>query len=288
MKRILITEDDLFLANLCRERFELEGFEVSLAHNGGSAIDVLKSDPPDVVMLDLMLPEIDGIGVLRFLRSQESLRAIPVIVLSNSGYFSGLAQSAWKAGATNFLNKGDHSPKSLVDEVGKLLPAAPPRPAKPARSEPPPQPAPPPPDDFIEAEAGQIRVIVADDDKVIHGVLGFFMEQAGYQVRFAFDGRRAIEMAEAYPPDVMVLDGMMPELDGFEVLEIWRKHPRLAEIPVIMLTSQKSEGQRAAALGGGAVEYITKPFSPDHLVVLIDQYAGKSAARSPGLGRTAD
>lgn len=272
MKHILITEDDLFLANICRERFEREGFEVSLAHNGRTAIELLTSRPPDVVMLDLMLPEIDGIGVLRFIRSHASLRAIPVIVLSNSSYFSGLAQSAWEAGATNFLNKGDHSPQSLVDEVGKLLLAAAPPPAKPVWQEPPPL----PPRDFIKAAAGQIRVIVADDDNIIHGVLGFFLEQAGYQTRFAFDGRRAIEMAEADPPDVMVLDGMMPELDGFAVLEIWHQHPRLAKIPVIMLTAEKSAARRASAVGNGAVEFITKPFSPDNLVIMIAQYARQS------------
>lgn len=279
MKHILITEDDLFLANICRERFELEGFAVTIAHDGKAAIDALKSRPPDVVMLDLMLPEIDGIGVLRFVRSQEALRALPVIVLSNSSCFSGLAQSAWEAGATTFMNKGDHSPQSLVNEVRKILSLAAPRPAEPVANESPP---PPRPRDFLKADAGQIRVIVADDDKVIHGVLGFFMEQAGFQTRFAFNGRRAIEMAETYPPHVLVLDGMMPELDGFATLEIWQNHPRLAKIPVIMLTSQKVEARRSEALGIGAVEFITKPFSPDDLVKLIDKYADRTPARRAG------
>lgn len=273
MKRILITEDDLFLANLCRERFELEGFEVRLAHHGGEAIEVLKSFRPDVVMLDLILPGIDGIGVLRHLRSAESLRAIPAIVLSNSSYFSGLAQSAWEAGATNFLNKGDHSPQSLVDEVNKLLSAALPLPVRPVLQQPPPL----PPRGFIKATSGRTRVIVADDDKIIHGVLGFFMEQAGYEVRYAFNGRRAVELAEADPPDVMVLDAMMPELDGLGVLQVWCQHPRLSGIPVIMLTSEKSHALRTSALGSGVVEYITKPFSPDNLVMLIEKHTNQSA-----------
>jgi DNA-binding response OmpR family regulator len=267
MKRILITEDDQFIANICRGKFEEEGFEVCLARDGREAIELLDKYPPALVLLDLMLPEIDGIGVLKHIRSSDSLRRLPVIVLSNSSYFSGPAQAAWKAGATNFLNKGDHGPQSLVDEVRKLLvPAKPP----PLPNEPPPL----PPRAFLKRAPGRIRVIVADDDRVIQGALGFIMEQAGFVVRSAFDGRRALEMAEADPPDIMVLDGLMPELDGFAVLNLWQKHPRLVTVPVIMLTTERSEVRKSAALDSGAVEYLTKPFSPAGLVEIIQEYVG--------------
>lgn len=270
MTKILITEDDQFVANICRKKFEKEGFKVVMAADGAVAINLLKRDRPDAVVLDLMLPEIDGISVLRFIRSDESLRGLPVIVLSNSTYFSGLAQSAWAAGATNFLNKGEHGPEQLVTEVRKLLALAVPKTESVARVEPPPLPA----RAFIKRAAGPIRVIVADDDKVIHGVLGFFMEQAKFVVRSAFDGQRALEMAEAEPPDIIVLDGMMPNLNGFELLKLWQRHPKLAKIPVIMLTAQKEDSAKAGAMGSGAVEYLTKPFSPDAVVDLIRQYVG--------------
>jgi CheY-like chemotaxis protein len=273
MKHILITEDDPFTANICSDKFSQGGFEVSLAHDGKAAIELLKSHPPDVVLLDLMLPEIDGIGVLRFIRSQESLRDLPVIVWSNSTAFSSLAKSARDAGATNFLNKGNIGPQKLLDEVNKLLSITPifipmpmPQPA---------QPPSPPAAASIKVSARAIRVIIADDDNVIHSVLGFFMGQAGYVVRSAFNGRQAMEMAQADPPDIMVLDAMMPKLDGFEVLNLWRKHPLLAKIPVIMLTASKNDARKFEALASGVVKFITKPFSPDTLVETIRQFAGK-------------
>lgn len=265
MKHILITEDDPFTANICSDKFSQGGFEVSLAHDGKAAIELLKSHPPDVVLLDLMLPEIDGIGVLRFIRSQESLRDLPVIVWSNSTAFSNLAKSARDAGATTFLNKGNIGPQKLLDEVTKLLSLTP-MPLPPAQPQP--QPA-------IKASAKAIRVIIADDDNVIHSVLGFFMGQAGYVVRSAFNGRQAMEMAQADPPDIIVLDAMIPQLDGFEVLNLWRKHPLLAKIPVIMLTASKNDGRKFEALASGVVKFITKPFSPDNLVETIRQFAGK-------------
>lgn len=229
---------------------------------------ILSRDRFDAVVLDLVLPEIDGITVLRFIRSQENLKRLPVIILSNSSYFSGLAQSAWAAGATNFLNKSTHGPGDLVKEVQALLARTAPK------SEPWNEPPPLPPRAHIKPAVGPIRVIVADDDKLIHGVLGFFMEQANFVVRSAFDGVRALEMAEADPPDIMVLDGMMPKLDGFELLKLWQRHPTLARIPVIMLTSKNEDAIKAEAKGNGAVEYLTKPFSPDAVVDLIWQYVG--------------
>ena len=273
MPKILIAEDDQFVANICRGKFEKEGFEVAMAADGATAIGILERDRPDAVVLDLLMPGIDGISVLRFIRSRQALRGLPVIILSNSGYFSGLAQSAWAAGATNFLNKGEHGPEQLVEEVRKLLAPAAPKPQPRACDEPPPLPE----RIYPKRAAGPIRVIVADDDKVIHGVLGFFMQQANFVVRSAFDGRRALEMAEADPPDIMVLDGMMPKLDGFELLKLWQHHPKLAGIPVIMLTAKKEEAGKVDAMGNGAVEYLTKPFSPDAIVDLIRQHVGPRA-----------
>jgi CheY-like chemotaxis protein len=302
MKRILITDDDQFLANVCRRKFEEAGFHVTIAADGHAAIEELVLHPPDVVLLDLMIPEIDGLGVLRFLRSRERLRELPVIVVSNLSYFSGVVQAAWHAGATYFFNKGDCSPASLVETALEAVarvaaqPASPPAlvpvevarvsspPPLPPQSQPEkkvePAPAPAPASQPPAPAAGRFiprtapareksqapRILVADDDRVIQGVLTFFLTQAGFVVKAANNGRQALEMAEAESPDLLVLDGRMPELDGFEVLKRWRQLPTLRKVPVVMLTSETDDEMMAGALGDGAVAYLTKPFSPDDLV----------------------
>lgn len=268
MKHILITEDDRFMANVCRQKFEKAGYQVAVASDGHEAVEQLITHPPDIVMLDLMLPEIDGLGVLRFLRSRESLSKLPVIVVSNSDYFSGVVQAAWEAGATHFLNKGACSPQSLVDEVTRILavedqPAAPPEVAAPA-----------PPAFRKKSHSGATRVLIADDDKLIHGVLSFFLKQAGYSVQSAYDGRQALEMAVGQAPDLLVLDGMMPELDGYQVLERWSLHPTLSSIPVIMLTGTQDDQQRADAFANGAAACLKKPFSPEALVAQANHFTG--------------
>jgi two-component system chemotaxis response regulator CheY len=306
MKHILITDDDRFMANICRRKFEEAGFNVTIATDGHSAIEELVLHPPDVVLLDLMLPEIDGLGVLRFLRSREKLRGLPVIVVSNLSYFSGVVQAAWQAGATYFFNKGDCSPASLVEAALKVVdpaseepPVPPPAPVAPVeaprvagppplpRQEPEKKPEAPPPaaaatpaGRFLprgpakQDASGPARILIADDDRVIQGVLTFFLTQAGFVVKAANNGQQALEMAKSEAPDLLVLDGRMPELDGFEVLKRWQQMPGLTKVPVVMLTSDKDESKMASALGSGAVAYLTKPFSPDDLVRRAKELTG--------------
>ena len=120
MKKILIIEDDAVMADIYRDRFQSEGFETEVARDGDAAILKLKGSPPDLVMLDLMLPGVNGVEVLKFIRAQEATRTLPVIVLSNA-YASGVVQAAWKAGANKCLTKSACGPKQLVGEVRDVL-----------------------------------------------------------------------------------------------------------------------------------------------------------------------
>src|SRR5579864_3133020 len=99
MKRILITEDDPLMAVIYRDTFEREGFNAEIASDGNIAVQRLKGNPPDLVLLDLMMPGLNGVEVLKYIRSHELTRALPVIVMSNA--FAGpLGQEAAAVGAT--------------------------------------------------------------------------------------------------------------------------------------------------------------------------------------------
>jgi DNA-binding response OmpR family regulator len=120
VKKILITEDDQFIANIYRQKFQSEGYEADIAETGKIALQKLKAAPPDIVLLDLMLPEVYGIDVLQFIRSEPGLRDLPVIVLSNA-YAGATVQAAWRAGANQCLTKANCSPNHLVEEVRSLM-----------------------------------------------------------------------------------------------------------------------------------------------------------------------
>ena len=107
-KHIILTEDDRFAAKVFKDRFEGAGYRVTVALDGQSGMAAMTSFPPDLIFLDIGLPDIDGIGVLYFIRTTERLKDIPVFILSNLDYFSADVQEAWEIGATLFFNKGEH------------------------------------------------------------------------------------------------------------------------------------------------------------------------------------
>lgn len=120
MKRILITEDDALLAEIYRDSFEREGFSAEIASDGAVAIERLKGNPPDLVLLDLMMPNVNGVEVLKYIRAQQSTRSLPVFVMSNA--LAGmLGQQAAGAGATRLFAKNACGPKRLVKEVCEVL-----------------------------------------------------------------------------------------------------------------------------------------------------------------------
>ena len=124
MKKMLIVEDDQIVGNIYRHKFQVEGFQVALATDGEAGLTAVKEIKPDVVILDLMLPKLNGVEILKKMRAEPTTKSIPVIVLSNA-YLSSLVQEAWKAGANHCMIKASCTPKQLVDLVNRTLGAPP-------------------------------------------------------------------------------------------------------------------------------------------------------------------
>jgi DNA-binding response OmpR family regulator len=120
MKKILIIEDDQIVANIYRNKFSIEGFQVEIAHDGAAGLDTIRSFKPDAVVLDLMLPKMTGVDLMKKVRTEPDLQKLPIIVFSNT-YLTNMVQEAWKAGATKCLSKANCSPKQLLDVVRSTL-----------------------------------------------------------------------------------------------------------------------------------------------------------------------
>src|SRR2546429_7671462 len=119
-KKILIVEDDQIVANIYRNKFSVEGFQVEVALDGQSGMEMLNSFRPDAVVLDLMLPKMTGVDFMKQIRSQADFQQLPVIVFSNT-YLTNMVQEAWKAGATKCLSKANCTPKQVIDVVRSTL-----------------------------------------------------------------------------------------------------------------------------------------------------------------------
>jgi len=121
------------------------------------------------------------------------------------------------------------------------------------------------------------KILVVDDDADLVELISFNLKQAGYAIGTANDGVDALKKARSLQPDLIVLDIMMPELDGFAVCEILRRDAATASIPIMMLTALSSELGRMAGLGSGASDFVTKPFSPRILVQRIENLLQKAS-----------
>ncbi|MEV7521964.1 response regulator transcription factor [Streptomyces sp. NPDC091371] len=119
------------------------------------------------------------------------------------------------------------------------------------------------------------RVLVVDDDPTVAEVVTGYLERAGYTVEHAADGLTALAVAQRTWPDLVVLDLMLPGLDG---LEVCRRLRALAPVPVVMLTARGDEDDRIAGLELGADDYVTKPFSPRELVLRVESVLRRGRA----------
>ncbi|EHR52805.1 response regulator with CheY-like receiver domain and winged-helix DNA-binding domain [Saccharomonospora marina XMU15] len=132
----------------------------------------------------------------------------------------------------------------------------------------------------MSEDSGEGLVLVVDDDETVRDVVRRYLEVAGFAVAVAGDGHEALERCAAQPPDLIVLDVMMPGLGGLEVCGRLR---RISEVPVVMLTALgEEEEDRIAGLRIGADDYVTKPFSPRELTLRVSSVLRRSRGPAPG------
>lgn len=110
------------------------------------------------------------------------------------------------------------------------------------------------------------RILIVDDEPNLVLALELLMKREGYEIRAAEDGEKAVEIAEEFRPDLILLDIMMPRMDGYEVCQRLRAMPALRDVAIVMLTAKGREVEREKGLALGADLYITKPFSTREVV----------------------
>lgn len=118
--KILLAEDDIQLIDMYKRKFKLEGFEVYVAENGQEAIDQFGTFTPDIVLLDIMMPKVDGLEVLRYIRQDSKNKDALVIILTNLGN-EATSEEIYKLGATDYIVKADMTPLEVTNKVKEIL-----------------------------------------------------------------------------------------------------------------------------------------------------------------------
>lgn len=122
MKKVLIIEDDQIVANIYRNKLIVQGYQVEVANTGEAGHDLIKSFRPDAVVLDLVLPKLSGVELMKLVRAEAEFAKLPIIVFSNT-YLTQMVQEAWKAGATKCLSKANCTPRQVIEAIGSAISA---------------------------------------------------------------------------------------------------------------------------------------------------------------------
>jgi CheY-like chemotaxis protein/signal transduction histidine kinase/HAMP domain-containing protein len=258
-KRLLIVEDNPAEQLSISELLGHDDIEVSVAATGTEALEAINRQPFDCMVLDLKLPDMTGFEVLERMRDTQASGDLPVVVFTGKE-LSSEEDSQLHSLARSVVVKGVESPERLLDETAlflhRVIDRLPPDKQKMLdrlhRSD--------------EALAGK-KVLVVDDDVRNIFALSSVLERRGMIVQTAGTGREAIAMLESTPEIAIVLmDVMMPEMDGYETMQVIRQNASFRRLPIIALTAKAMKGDREKCLEAGASEYLAKPVNTEQLL----------------------
>ncbi len=258
-KRLLVVEDNLAEQMSVTELLGHDDIHVQAVGTGAEALAVLRDDPPDCVVLDLRLPDMSGFDLLEKIRDDRALSDIPVVVFTGRE-LSPDEDAQLHTMARSVVVKGVESPERLLDETALFLH----RVVSDLPSE---------KQQMIERLhssdedlVGKTVLLVDDDARNIFA-LSSVLERRGMHVLSATTGREAIEILDAEPGLAIVLmDIMMPEMDGYQTMQVIREKPDLRRLPIIALTAKAMKGDREKCLEAGASDYLAKPVNTEQLL----------------------
>lgn len=118
--KILIIEDDRYISKMYQLKLSLEGYQVEVADNGRAGVEMVKSFAPNIILLDILMPELDGFEVLKLVKSEEATKSIPVLIMSNLGQEDHI-QKGMEMGAIGYIVKSQYTPSKVVEKIKEVL-----------------------------------------------------------------------------------------------------------------------------------------------------------------------
>jgi HAMP domain-containing protein/CheY-like chemotaxis protein/signal transduction histidine kinase len=258
-KRLLVVEDDPREQLSIQELLGYDDIDVQIASTGEEALEAVTQESFDCVVLDLRLPDMSGFDVLERFREIPSLNNLPVVVFTGKD-LSPEEDARLHMLARSVVVKGVESPERLLDETAlflhRVVTDLPPEKQKMLERL----------HHSDEALVGK-KVLVVDDDVRNIFALSSVLERRGMFVLTAGTGREAIATLESTPDVAIVLmDIMMPEMDGYETMQVIRQNPSFRRLPIVALTAKAMKGDREKCMEAGASEYLAKPVNTEQLL----------------------
>jgi CheY-like chemotaxis protein len=254
-KLILIALSDTVLAESIAAKAKEKGLNAIIVEDGNAAFSRMKELHPDLLIADIILPGMDGYNLLSKKSFDKDITKIPVIVASNMGIPVDMKRLP-SAGIREYFIKTYINPEEVVGKVCEILGFIPSDPTK------------------IKAQK-TVKILWVEDDKFLSNILSKKFLSLGYNLIKANNGAEALRLVENETPDIIMLDIIMPDISGFDVLQKLKMQDRFKKIPFIMLSNLSSASDIEKSKKLGAVGFIVKAaVSLDEIVAQVEKLVG--------------
>ena len=266
-KKILIVEDNEMNLKLFSQLLKIGKFKYLEAANGEEGLRLAKKHKPDLILMDIQLPGMDGLSATRAIRSDPDMAHIPVVALTAHA-MQGDKQKCIDAGCNGYITKPIDT-RNFVTQVKDILSKVNPEAGRVKLENPSPDP----------------RILIVDDDPKNVKLISGFLHNQPYELLTAYSGEEALELTRKEKPDLILLDIMMPGKDGFTVTKELKADPKTAAIPIIMVTALSSTKDKVKGLEAGAEEFLSKPVNKEEIqtrissVLKLKQYQSQLTVR---------
>ena len=267
---ILVVEDNALNLKLVRSLLALGGYQVLEAENAEKGIQMASTHQPDLILMDIQLPGIDGLEATRVIKGNPETREIPVVALTSYA-MPGDEIKAQEAGCSGYITKPINT-RTFMESVNGYLnhhqtstPEV--RPEK---------------DQFSLKR----RILIVDDDPLNVKLLASKLPVDQFETVTAFSGQEALRKTIKDPPDLILLDIMMPEMNGYEVSHWLKTNPTTQDIPIILVTALDGADDKIKGFEAGADEFLNKPVNTIELLARINSLLRLKYYREQLLSRT--
>ncbi|MBN1191939.1 MAG: PAS domain S-box protein [Dehalococcoidales bacterium] len=237
-KTILVVDDEANIRRFIRHELTARGHKVIEASGGKEAVDLARKHHPDLITLDIAMPDLDGFDVTAVLKNDTATSRIPILIIS----VVEDKQKAYTLGANDYITK-PISIDILLQRVNHLL------------------------------KENRGKILITDDDQNLSHSLEFELKKRGFTTFCACNGKEALSAVDSLCPDLILLDIMMPVMDGYEVLSHLKSKETTKNIPIIIMTGVEIDGARVKALSLGADEYIQKSAGFERLFEVVEKFS---------------
>ncbi|MFQ6112832.1 MAG: response regulator, partial [bacterium] len=282
-KSVLVIDDEKEVIYIMRQYLHGRNYQILFPRNSEDVLELARRYKPFAITLDIMMPKMNGWEILESLKKDPNTKHIPVIIAS----ILTEKDRAFQMGAAEYLVK-PFEPEKLLDFLANL--------ESPAKKKKVVLDLPRISDlkkrvskklasisgEGKKGRKADVKILLVDDDEDTQYAMQYILEEAGYKVFFASDGREALKQAEIVKPNLILMDIMMPGMDGYEATRILKGKQNFKNTPIVAMTAKAMKGDREKTFLAGCDDYIAKPFMTNEILKLVEKWLHESEVNAVG------